>query len=163
VCVRLGGLWRSKNVVETISDSADDSVRKGIISLAEQNEAWPPKPTEPGVVTQQNDLFMVSSSPLGILSCVLSLLLLGTHIIFLIYLYQMNLQEKINFVIFHSDVVGMLRGAEIIGVPVALFLGFVSWQTKIGKAGLFLAGTLILASVYVYLFGLPKEPKGPWL
>lgn len=89
------------------------------------------------------------------MSCALSSLLLGAYLFFLWHLHQMSLQEKIGFIVLHNNLIGMLQGAEIVGIPVALLLGILSWRTKPGKVGLLLTGIFLLAALYIYLFGLP--------
>ena len=125
------------------------------MSVNEDNQNWPPKPSEGGPPDSPKNLAMVSPVPLGIASCVLILVLFGANIIFLFYFHQLSLQQKINFAIMHSDMSGMLEGAAIVGVPVALLLGLLSWRILLGKAGLLLTGSFLFVAVYLHLFGLP--------
>jgi len=125
------------------------------MSVSEDNQNWPPKPSEGEPLDRPGNLAMVSPVPLGIASCVLILGLFGANIIFLFYFHQLSLQQKINFAIFHSDRSGILEGAAIVGVPVALLLGLLSWRILVGKAGLLLTASFLFVAVYMHLFGLP--------
>lgn len=97
----------------------------------------------------------MSAAPLGILSCVLAILLGVWDAIFTANFFRMSLQDKINFALFHSDKLGMLKGAEMIGLPVAVILGIFSRKTAIGKVALVITSLLLAADLYRYFFGLP--------
>lgn len=97
----------------------------------------------------------VNAVPLGVLSCALGVLLALADVIFTASFLRMSVQQKVNFVIAHSDAAGMLRGAEMVGLPVAVLLGLLSRKTIVGKAGLAVAVLLLAADLYRYLFGLP--------
>ncbi len=122
--------------------------------MNQDNESWPPKPSELEIASKPNNLAMVSVIPLGIASCVLSSLLFGTHVALLWRLHQMNMQEKISFLMMHFDTIGALKGAEIVGFPVALILGGLSWHSKVGKASLVLIGSFLCMALYFYLSGM---------
>ena len=55
------------------------------MSVNEDNQNWPPKPSEGEPPGRPANLPMVSPVPLGIASCVLILSLFGANIIFLLY------------------------------------------------------------------------------
>ncbi len=55
----------------------------------------------------------------------------------------------------HSNISGMLEGAEIVGLPGALLLGSLSWRTRVGKVGLMISGSFLYVALYLYLFGAP--------
>jgi hypothetical protein len=73
----------------------------------------------------------VSADLLGIFSCALAILLGVWDVTLTAGVLRMSLQEKINFAISHSDKVGMLQGAEMVGLPVALLLGLLSRRTAV--------------------------------
>ena len=122
--------------------------------MKQDNDSWSPKFVGLESISKPSNSVMVSAIPLGVASCVLSSLLFGTHVALLLRLHQMNMQEKINFFISYLDTIGMLKGAELIGIPVALLLGLLSWRSKVGKAGLLLSGSFLCMALYFYLFGM---------
>jgi hypothetical protein len=67
----------------------------------------------------------------------------------------MKMEEKISFLISHLDTIAMLQGTEVVGIPVALLLGVMSWRSKVGKVSLLLTGSFLCVALYFYLFGSP--------
>ena len=71
----------------------------------------------------------------------------------------MNLQQFFNFYLQHLEILGMIKGGEIVAAPIALILGFLSRNTIFGKIGLSLTGILLLIALYTCFFGLPIPIK----
>ena len=62
--------------------------------MKQDNESWPPEPTKSDIPSKHNNSTMVSAVPLGVVSCVLSSLLFGTHVALLLRLHQMKMEEN---------------------------------------------------------------------
>jgi hypothetical protein len=107
------------------------------------------------LITTEAGQVRVSAVPFGLLSCVLAVSLAVADVSLTASVLRMSVQEKINFAIFHSDRVGMLEGAEMVGLPVALLLGLLSRRTAVGKIGLVACGLLVAGGLDRDLFGLP--------
>ena len=122
--------------------------------MDEDDQNWPPKPLL-DTPRQPNPVAEVSPVPLGIASCVLSAFLSGAHVAFWYHSRQMSLQEMISSLVTFTRLGGTLQGAEIIGIPVALFLGLLSRRTLAGKVGLVITGAFLCVALYAQLFGLP--------